>query len=148
MIFKLFDSKCDRLRETVKWACALWVSRHSVYMSNSIDSSRESNPSRKMCNVRAVPVLGYMSTAWQSKRALTTKIISEWEMVTNGEYFCLNHFCCDVMTVSTFCRNYLSISWKFVRTLPPHFSFFAPPPFKPLSTMSPAHDVIVLKKQN
>ena len=50
----------QQLRETAKWACALRVSSHLVYMSNAIGSSLESNPSRRICHLLAVP-LGHVS---------------------------------------------------------------------------------------
>ena len=48
------------MRETSKGACALRVSSHLLYMSNAIVSSRESNPSREICHLRAVP-LGHVA---------------------------------------------------------------------------------------
>ena len=44
----------------MKRACALRVSSHPVNMLNAIGSSRESNPSRRICNLRAV-LLGHVA---------------------------------------------------------------------------------------
>ena len=46
------------MRETEKLVGAFRVSSHplAVYMSNAIGSSRESNPSRRICHLRAAPL--------------------------------------------------------------------------------------------
>ena len=42
------------LRERAKWACGFRVSSHPVHMCNATGSSREPNPSHRICHLRAV----------------------------------------------------------------------------------------------
>ena len=52
LIFKFCLTENTTVRKTAKWAYALRVSSQLLYLSNTIGSSRESNPSCRIWNLR------------------------------------------------------------------------------------------------
>ena len=68
-------------------------------MSNAIGSSRESNPSRRICNLRAVP-LGHVADIFANRPAASEKVsLRRRELFFNDDVLVALEFINDDLTV-------------------------------------------------